>query len=313
MLSDSSAIPLRYTQNFLRRPALVQELVTLAQIQPGDTVLEIGPGRGIITQELAQAVTPQGRVVALELDTALAQTLQEQFSSFPHIEIREQDALTFDLASLTANYTVVANVPFAITNALLEWLFQPTTGPQRAGLILQTETLIDARQTPQPFSTFKARLIEPLYEIQAAHHLSPADFSPPPAVDTTYFTFTKRLPAQFEPQTYRLYTNWLAYISHDRVGEGAWRKLFTATQLKQVAANSPLTLGLGLKRQTFPGLLAAFQAAQALHPNLADRVGGALKQLRQEQARNAEHQLQAPSPARKNSQRRPHGRLANKR
>src|SRR5690606_9557743 len=123
MLSDSSAIPLRYTQNFLRRPALVQELVTLAQIQPGDTVLEIGPGRGIITQELAQAVTPQGRVVALELDTALAQTLQEQFSSFPHIEIREQDALTFDLASLTANYTVVANVPFAITNALLEWLF----------------------------------------------------------------------------------------------------------------------------------------------------------------------------------------------
>ncbi|HEX2620399.1 MAG TPA: rRNA adenine N-6-methyltransferase family protein, partial [Phototrophicaceae bacterium] len=72
---------LRFTQNFLHSKALVDKIVKLAKLQPGSTVLEIGPGKGIITAKLADQVTATGKVIAIELDSGLANTSRDLFKT----------------------------------------------------------------------------------------------------------------------------------------------------------------------------------------------------------------------------------------
>lgn len=97
---------LRFTQNFLKSKALVEKIVQRASLQAGDTVLEVGPGKGIITQVLAQQVTESGHVVAVELDTTLFQALQAQFANLPQVELHQQDILSFPLSTLAREYRV---------------------------------------------------------------------------------------------------------------------------------------------------------------------------------------------------------------
>jgi len=274
---------LRFTQNFLKDPQLVDRLLSLTDIRPTDTVLEIGPGKGIITAALAEKVGLKGRVVAVELDEGLYGSLQTTFRATPQVELFHDDILTFPLQNLGGPYTIFSNVPFAITAPLLEKLFQPTHGPEKAWLILQTDTLQDfSKGKARP--TFKSLLLEPLYEIDNLYDFSRADFTPPPQADTSLFSLVRRKDLLLPPQKYQLYRDFLAHISHDRVGEGVWKKLLTKKQLEQVARHTKLSLNKGLKAQNTVSLIATFATLESSAPQFTDRVQGAFQKLRSEQA-----------------------------
>ena len=100
-------------QNFLTSTAAVYKIIQAGNIQKGDTILEIGPGRGALTKSLVES---NAHIIALEKDRDLVLSLRDTFASYTNIEIIEGDALTYTPPSL--DYKIIANIPYYITGAI---------------------------------------------------------------------------------------------------------------------------------------------------------------------------------------------------
>jgi 16S rRNA (adenine1518-N6/adenine1519-N6)-dimethyltransferase len=114
----------RFGQHFLVQPQLAQRIVALAELRDGDTVLEIGPGRGALTSLLANAVR---KLYLIEIDRDLHAVLSERFAASPQVHVIAADALRVDYASLlaaVAPVVVVANLPYNIATPLLMRLLE---------------------------------------------------------------------------------------------------------------------------------------------------------------------------------------------
>ncbi|HLF28751.1 MAG TPA: 16S rRNA (adenine(1518)-N(6)/adenine(1519)-N(6))-dimethyltransferase RsmA [Anaerolineae bacterium] len=144
-------------QNFLIDTAALDRIVAAAELTPDDTVLEIGPGLGALTQRLAQAA---GRVIAVELDQNLIPALRYTLAAYSNVELVHGDILQLDPATLVTNnqtrqlagdsgrqvgqyrvdgYKVVANLPYYITSAALRHLLEAAVRPSVLILTLQLE------------------------------------------------------------------------------------------------------------------------------------------------------------------------------
>ena len=123
-------------QNFLIDKNIVRKIVRSAQLQPGETVLEIGPGGGILTEALLDAA---GLVIAIELDSALCARLRETLGARPNFRLIEGDAVTFDYAQVPGPFLVVANLPYYVSTPLLFRLLEQGRRVDRMVLMLQEE------------------------------------------------------------------------------------------------------------------------------------------------------------------------------
>lgn len=125
-------------QNFLSDPAALRRVMDAAEISPGDTVLEVGPGLGSLTRLLASEAA---RVVAVELDSGMVSALEDILQPFGNIELVHADILEVDLSAFfpQGRYLVVANIPYYITSALLRHLLEAPNPPARLVLTVQKE------------------------------------------------------------------------------------------------------------------------------------------------------------------------------
>src|SRR5512138_3038568 len=125
-------------QNFLQDPLALEKIVEAADIQPTDTVLEIGPGLGSLTRYLAASAKA---VVAVELDQHLIPPLKSVLSPYNNIRIIHGDILELSPSELMdeENYIVAANIPYYITSAVIRHLLESRTKPRRIVLIIQKE------------------------------------------------------------------------------------------------------------------------------------------------------------------------------
>ena len=126
----------RLGQNFLIDPNIVRKIVALAELSSGDHVLEIGPGRGILTEALSHVA---GRVTAVEVDPRLHAYLETRQSELPNVELVCEDALVYPVESLPIGTVVVANLPYYISTPLLFRLLDQRDRFPRMVLMLQNE------------------------------------------------------------------------------------------------------------------------------------------------------------------------------
>ncbi len=126
----------RLGQNFLIDPNIVRKIVALAELTPDTTVLEIGPGRGILTDALSREA---GHVVAVEIDPVLHRLLQERQAEWPHVELVCGDALAYPVERLPVGTIVVANLPYYISTPILFRLLDCRLRFPRLVLMLQDE------------------------------------------------------------------------------------------------------------------------------------------------------------------------------
>ena len=126
----------RLGQNFLIDPNIVRKIVALAELGPSDHVLEIGPGRGILTEALCNAA---GRVTAVEVDPRLHASLASRKTDFPNAEIVCDDALAYPVERLPMGSVVVSNLPYYISTPLLFRLLDQRGRFSRMVLMLQAE------------------------------------------------------------------------------------------------------------------------------------------------------------------------------
>jgi len=124
-------------QHFLIDRTVLPAIISAAGLTASDTVIEVGPGPGILTRELAGNA---GRVIAVELDDRLADALKKTFASASNVSVVNQNILDIDPSSMTDRpYKVVANLPYYITSPVLRHFLEAAVKPQRMVLMVQKE------------------------------------------------------------------------------------------------------------------------------------------------------------------------------
>lgn len=127
-------------QNFLNSTKIVGNIVDASEIGPNDTVLEIGPGKGILTQKLLENA---GQVIAIEKDDRLIELLQQIFKvelETGKLVLIHADVLEIDLQALPCEtYTLVANIPYYITGAVIQKFLESDKQPLSMTLMVQKE------------------------------------------------------------------------------------------------------------------------------------------------------------------------------
>ena len=183
-------------QNFLVDERAPHAIVAALGDLTGRTVIEIGPGHGVITRLLAPICE---RLVAIELDRALAAELTFHFRNQPHVQVVHADVLTTDLAALIppgATADVIGNLPYYITSDILLKLFSTATGQsppplRRAVLMMQREVAERVAATPgtRDFGLLSATA-QMNAGVELLFTLPPEAFSPPPDVFSTVLRLT---------------------------------------------------------------------------------------------------------------------------
>jgi len=125
-------------QHFLVDGSILKKMVSAAELGPSDTVVEVGPGPGVLTQELSKNA---GKVVAVELDGRLAQILKGELSEVGNVSIVNDDILNLEPSSLITgkDYKVVANLPYYITSAVIRHFLEASVKPTLMVLMIQRE------------------------------------------------------------------------------------------------------------------------------------------------------------------------------
>lgn len=179
-------------QNFLRDPVAVQRIVAAMGNISTRTVVEIGPGKGVITERIAPKAQ---RLVAIELDRELAWGIQERFlpeKGFPAVSVARQDVLQYDFVALAQQVgqplVVVGNLPYYITSLILLRLAASAASLSHAVLMVQREVAdrITAHPGTREYGLLTVTL--QLYgSTESLFTLPPEAFNPPPDVHSTVF------------------------------------------------------------------------------------------------------------------------------
>ncbi len=170
-------------QHFLYERGIVQRMVRLAGVGPEDLVVEVGPGLGILTDEL---LLRAGQVTAIELDRRLAEHLRLVFGGNPQFRLIEGNALemrSVDIVPTGEPFTVVANLPYAVATAVLRHLLEQAPRPRRLALMVQKEVAERIVAGP-PDLTILGVASQFYTEPRIAFDVPPTVFIPPPKVES---------------------------------------------------------------------------------------------------------------------------------
>lgn len=190
----------RFGQNFLHDPGIIGKIVNA--INPNETqhLVEIGPGKGAITQELLPLA---GMLDAVELDRDLIKLLNTQFADQQNFRLHNNDALKFSFCDLGQQLRIIGNLPYNISTPLLFRLLDQAECIADMHFMLQKE-VVD-RIVAQPGSKTYGRLsimLQLRCAVSALFHIGPGAFNPPPKVDSA---FIRLIPHQQSP-----------YVIHDQ-------------------------------------------------------------------------------------------------
>ncbi len=235
-----------FGQNFIVNPGICPKIVEAAGIDESYGVIEIGPGIGVLTKELAQRAK---KVVAIEVDQRLPALLAETLAEFDNIEIVLEDVLKVDLAGLIREkfaglkVAVCANLPYYITSPILMRLLEEKLPIEHITVMVQKEAADRITATP---GTRQAGAISYAVDYYAQPRLlftvQPGSFYPPPKVTSAVIQLAVRPEPAVKTEN-----------------ETEFFKLVRAafSQRRKTAANS-ISSGLGISKAQ---VMAALEAA----------------------------------------------------
>jgi 16S rRNA (adenine1518-N6/adenine1519-N6)-dimethyltransferase len=190
----------RFGQHFLHDRSVLERIVQELAPQTGDALLEIGPGRGALTERL---LGRSHSLDAVEIDRDLAALLRQRFGASPGFQLHESDALEFDLAALAqrrgARLRVIGNLPYNISTPLLFHVAAAHEHVDDLHVMLQKE-VIDRIVAP-PGSGEYGRLtvmLAPWFEARRLFDVGPGAFTPAPRVWSAVARLTVRRVPAFE-------------------------------------------------------------------------------------------------------------------
>jgi 16S rRNA (adenine1518-N6/adenine1519-N6)-dimethyltransferase len=178
-------------QNFLTDQNIRDLILRHADIRPDETVIEIGPGLGALTEDLFRQAR---RLIAIEKDTRLAEYLRHRF---PGLELIQGDAVEILRPSTTPHlpsaFKVVSNLPYSISTPILECFVEGKNKPRLMVLTVQREVALRLAATPRHKDYSALTVFTQLYyHVTIVHVISPHCFCPKPHVDSAIVVLDRR-------------------------------------------------------------------------------------------------------------------------
>ena len=192
------------SQNHLADGAVLERIIETAGVVPGERIVEVGPGVGILT---AQLLAAGASVTAVELDFRLAGHLRQRFVDEPRLTLVEADFLDVEVADVAAApWALVANVPYHITSPILHHVLGAEPRPTRFVMMVQRQ-VAERIASPPGGMSYLSVFVQYHAEVQIAFTVPAAAFEPAPEVDSAILTGTtreRRLAAEDEDELWRL-------------------------------------------------------------------------------------------------------------
>lgn len=171
----------RLSQNHLADGVVLEHIVARAAVQPGEAVVEVGPGIGILTAALLGA---GARLTAVEVDARLADHLRARFAERPGFRLVEGDVLDVDLDDLVADpWALVANIPYHITSPILHRVLDHEPRPTRFVLMLQRE-VAERIAAPPGGMSYLSVFVQYHAAVEVSLVVPASAFEPAPEVDS---------------------------------------------------------------------------------------------------------------------------------
>lgn len=188
-------------QNFLVDKNALAKIVSTAELSKNDTVLEIGPGLGALTEKIGERA---GKVIAVEKDKQLARILKEKFGSNKNIEVVEGDILKVLGELKIENYKVVANIPYYLTSRLIRLLLESPQPPREIILTIQKEVAERICAKP-PKMTLLSAAVQFYAQPKIMAHISKNAFWPKPKVDSAVIKITPAISLKTKKQSEKFF------------------------------------------------------------------------------------------------------------
>jgi len=223
------------SQNFIKFPQLITELLNASNINQKDTVVEIGPGKGIITRQLIKRAK---NVIAIEKDKNLHDDLAD-LKGESNLKIFYQDFLKFNLP--VTPYKIFSNIPFSITSEILNRILKSSLLPESMYLIMQRETAQKFAGIPR--ETQSSILTKPWYEIKILGDIDRTNFTLKPQVVIVFVEFIKREFSLIKIENKKLFRDFVTYgfSQWQPTIEKAYKDIFSYKQFKSIDKNLKIT------------------------------------------------------------------------
>lgn len=208
MFNKDKNIKLKHSQNFLHNKNLVSELIRQSNICEDDIVVEIGGGKGIITEQLIKKCK---KVYVIEYDYYLYKKLKDKFNDNGNISILHEDFLKFQLPK-EYEYKVFSSIPYNITAAIISKLTSSCNPPKDIYFILQEEAARKYAGNPYNRESMRSLLLKPYFDFKIIRKLKRTDFTPVPSVDSVFLHIKKRQHPLISHNKKKIYYDFISYI-----------------------------------------------------------------------------------------------------
>ncbi len=187
----------RRGQNFLINDFVIKKVLKAADLKKQDNVLEIGPGLGALTKELAKKAK---EVVAIEIDQQLVMVLKNELKDYQNIKIVQKDIREIKLSDYgLKSYKIVANLPFNITGLVLKRFLSHSIKPETIVVILQKE--VGQRIIAQPPRMSKLSVMTQFYgQVRIVSNIKKDNFWPKPKVDSVILKIKPFISSRFQDE-----------------------------------------------------------------------------------------------------------------
>ncbi len=183
----------RFGQHFLTDPRILGRIADALGISADDSVVEIGPGRGGLTDQVLNRVGPGGRVIAVELDRDLGALLRERYAARPEFSLVEGDVLKVDFAPYVAPpFLLIGNIPYNITTPILFRALEPPRA-ERMVFLIQREVAdrLAAAPASEDYGALTVNL-QALATVETVFTIPAGAFNPPPKVESAVIRLVPR-------------------------------------------------------------------------------------------------------------------------
>jgi len=197
-------------QNFLIDKNILQKIVDSADLKLSNTVLEVGPGIGTLTKELAQKV---GKVIAVEKDSTMIGILKETLKDYKNVEVINADILNY--SPQTTSYKLVANIPYYLTSPLIRKFLELQNPPQEIILMIQKEVAQRICAKP-PKMSLLAVSVQFYADPKIISYVSKSCFLPAPKIDSAIIKITPHFTRESPAFAEKFFSVVKAGFSHPR-------------------------------------------------------------------------------------------------
>ena len=227
------------SQNFITRPDLVEDLLRETNIGADDLVVEIGPGRGIITEALTRRAR---QVIAVEKDELLAQRLlSSSLVKQSNFSLVVGDFLEWPLPS--HSYKVFSNIPFNMTTDIVDKLTTADFPPLDAYLIMQEAAAHRFIGPPHINETLKSVLLKIKFEVVIVRAIPSSAFQPRPRVKVVLTHFHRKDCLPLEANQVQEFRDFIVYgyTQWQPTVLAAFQEIFTSAQRRLIASNQGIS------------------------------------------------------------------------